>query len=199
VTSLPISLVKDIIQWDVASWSKILKYWDTCISWGNVHACLELGGRQGGLALWLALKGKTTVCSDLFNPREIAKPLHERYNVTECITYQGIDATNIPYENHFDIIVFKSIIGGIGRNGNIDIQKKVMNEIYKALKPGGKLLLAENLIGSQLHQFLRHNFIKWGKSWRYISLSELEQFFSPFKNYTSEVTGLLSAFGKQKG
>ena len=38
--------------------------------------------------------------------------------ISSLIIYQDIDATNIPYENYFDIIVFKSIIGGIGRNNN---------------------------------------------------------------------------------
>lgn len=73
------------------------------------------------------------------------------------ITYQDIDATQIPYENEFDIIVFKSIIGGIGRNDNKEIQQLVFNQIYKALKPGGQLLFAENLSASPLHRF----FSKW--------------------------------------
>ncbi len=149
-------LTKDIIQWDIKSWSKALGYWDSNIDWSKVQNGLELGGRQGGLSLWLALKGKQTICSDL---KDTAEPLHLRYNVTSLIEYQDIDATNIPYENHFDIKVFKSIIGGIGRNYNYEIQQKVFKEIYKALKPGGKLLFAENLIASSVHQKLRKKFV----------------------------------------
>jgi hypothetical protein len=58
-------LAKDIIQWDIKSWSKALEYWDNNTDWNNVKNGLELGGREGGLSLWLALKGKETVCSDL--------------------------------------------------------------------------------------------------------------------------------------
>jgi SAM-dependent methyltransferase len=175
--------VQDIIQWDILSWSKILRYWDAGIDYNNVTSCLELGGRQGGLSLWLALKGKKVICSDIYgglasNAREQAELLHGKYHVRELITYQDIDATNIPYENYFDVIVFKSIIGGIGRNDNIENQKKAFEEIYRALKPGGKLLFAENLAGSLLHKFARKKFVKWGKSWNYVSLGEYGTFFS---------------------
>ena len=153
-------LTSDIIQWDVRSWSEALKYWEQHVNWSTIHNGLELGGREGGLSLWLALKGIKTVCSDLHGVKEAASPLHQRYDVSSLITYKDIDATNIPYENHFDVIAFKSIIGGIGRNDNIEMQKKTFSEIYKALKPGGKLLFAENLAASPLHQTLRKKLKK---------------------------------------
>ena len=132
-------LVKDIIQWDIRSWSKVLTYWDKNIDWDKVHNGLELGGREGGLSLWLALKGKEVICSDLRNVENTARQLHLKYKTTSLIKYQGIDATNIPYEDHFCIIVFKSIIGGVGAHNNIEAQKKAFSEIHKALKPAGSL------------------------------------------------------------
>ena len=75
-------------------------------------------------------------------------------------------------------IVFKTIIGGIGSNDNYEIQQKVFKEIYKALKPGGKLLFAENLVASKFHQQLRKKFVNWGNSWRYVSIKEMETFLS---------------------
>jgi SAM-dependent methyltransferase len=197
---IPRRVVRDIIQWDVLSWAKILGYWDKAIDWNGVNNCLELGGRQGGLALWLTLKGKEVICSDLYNcfpnSQKQAEILHKKYQVHNSITYQDIDAANIPYENYFDVIVFKSMIGGIGSNNNIAIQKKVFEEIYKALKPGGKLLFAENLIGSPLHQFARKKFVKWGTIWRYVSLNEIEQFLSSYKKYDIKSTGMTAAFGR---
>lgn len=191
-------LTKDIIQWDVKSWSKALAYWDENINWDKVQNGLELGGREGGLSLWMALKGKKVVCSDLENVKSTAEPLHTRYKVNELITYQDIDATNIPYENHFDIIVFKSIIGGIGRDDNYEIQEKVFKEIYKALKPGGKLLFAENLIASPFHQQLRKRFVKWGNAWRYISLNEMKTFLSDFSSVEINTTGVMATFGRNE-
>lgn len=190
---------KDIIQWDINSWSRAWMYWEKEMNWTNVRNALELGGNQGGLSLWLATKGINTICSDLKDVRVTAEPLHLKYDVAQFITYQDIDAADIPYENHFDIIVFKSIIGGIGRNDNYEIQRIVFKEIYKALKPGGKLLFAENLIGSPVHQQFRKKYIKWGNSWRYLSLHELKTFLHPFASYEIKTTGVMSTFGRNEG
>lgn len=191
-------LKKDIIQWDTASWSKALKYWDKEVDWSKVKSGLELGGREGGLALWLALKGISTVCSDLQNTESTARPLHEKHKVTHLITYQDIDATSIPYEDHFDVIVFKSIIGGIGRNSNIATQREAFRQMHKALKPGGKLLYAENLIASPVHQRLRRNFVSWGDSWRYVSIVEMHDFLKIFSSHTLKTTGFLGALGRSE-
>lgn len=190
--------MKDILQWDVKSWQVALLYWDKAINWNKVKIALELGGRQGGLSLWLALKGIETICSDLNNSKVSAQPLHSGYNINSLIKYEDIDAANIPYENHFDVIIFKSIIGGIGRNGNIKQQEKVFHQVYEALKPGGKLLFAENLIASPLHQFARKKFVRWGNSWRYISIEELKRFLSVYSSYVIKTTGVLAVFGRNE-
>lgn len=192
-------LIKDIVQWDTKSWSKAVKYWDKHVDWDTVQNGLELGGREGGLSLFLALKGKEVVCSDLEDVEKTASPLHLKHGVSSLIKYQDIDATNIPYENHFDVIMFKSIIGGIGRNDQLEVQKKVFKEIYKALKPGGKLLFAENLIASRFHQKLRKKFIPWGNTWRYISLDELDVFLEDFASCEVKTTGVLATFGRSEG
>ena len=188
--------LKDIIQWDVRSWSKALRYWEAHVDWKNVTSGLELGGREGGLSLWMALKGMTVICSDLENVKQSAEKLHVQYKVSDRIRYQDIDATQIPYENHFDIIVFKSILGGIGRDDNFAIQKKVIDEIYKALKPGGKLLFAENLIASPIHRKLRKRFTNWGDSWRYLSIEEMNVLLSGFSSYEMKMTGISATFGR---
>ncbi len=190
------NLTKDIIQWDVKAWSKALTYWNSNIDWDNIQNGLELGGRQGGLSLWLALKGKQTVCSDLKDVKDTAEPLHLKYNLSSLLTYQDIDATAIPYENQFDIIVFKSIIGGIGKKDDNEIKQQVFKEIHKALKPGGKLLFAENLVASPFHQFLRKRFVNWGEHWRYLSLKEMNGFLKDFSSVEIKATGVLGTFGR---
>lgn len=191
-------ILKDIIQWDTKSWSKALDFWGANVDWSKVQTGLELGGREGGPSLWMALKGIRVVCSDLENVEPTARPLHEKYNISNLVRYQDIDATNIPYENHFDIIVFKSIIGGIGRDGHPERQRKAFSEIYKALKPGGKLLFAENLVASPLHQQLRKKFVTWGDSWRYLTISELSTCLENFSDVQIQSTGFLGAFGRSE-
>lgn len=192
-------LLKEIIQWDVKSWSKALSFWENNVDWDRVENGLELGGREGGLSLWLALKGKNTLCSDLVNVKETAEKLHIRHQVTGFVNYEDIDASNIPYENHFDVIVFKSIIGGIGRGNNFEIQKKVFREIHKALKPGGKLLFAENLISSPLHQRLRKRYVNWASEWRYVTIDELKECLGEFSSYELKTTGFLGTLGRSEG
>jgi SAM-dependent methyltransferase len=191
-------LINDIIRWDVRSWSKALFYWDSNIDWSKINNALELGSNEGGLSLWMSLKGIKVVCSDVNDVKKSAEPLHKKYQVETRINYEDISAAMIPYENHFDVIIFKSIIGGIGRDDNYELQKKVFSEVYKALKPGGKLLFAENLIASPLHQFMRRRFIKWGNSWRYISSSEIKEMLSDFSRKEILTTGFLSAFGRNE-
>lgn len=191
-------IINDIIQWDIRSWSKAIKYWEENIDWSKVQNGLELGGREGGLTLWLGLKGKSIICSDLKNVKETAAPLHLKHNISSLVKYEDIDATNIPYEDHFDIIVFKSIIGGIGSNDNYEKQQQVFKEIYKALKPGGKLLFAENLIASPLHQRLRKTFINWENYWRYLSIKEMKECLSIFSSYELKTTGVLGTFGRNE-
>jgi SAM-dependent methyltransferase len=191
------SLVNDIFQWDVRAWATALPFWEEQIKQISSGKALELGGRQGGLSLWLANKGIDVICSDLSESEVTAKPLHQKYNLSN-VSYKDIDASAIPYENYFDVIVFKSIIGGIGRFGGMELQQKTFNSIYKALKPGGHLLFAENLIASPLHKFLRKKFVKWGDTWRYVSLSELRTFTKEFRSVEIHATGFASAFGRSE-
>jgi len=191
-------VLSDIIQWDVKSWSKAISYWDENVNWDEVKNCLELGGHQGGLSLWLALKGKNSLCSDLRDTKQTAEQLHIKYNVGSLIEYRDIDATEIPFENHFDVITFKSIIGGIGRDNHIERQQRVFKEIFKALKPGGKLLFAENLVASPLHQRMRRRYVNWGNSWRYVSIKEMEMFLEDFSSFHIKTTGVLGTFGRNE-
>jgi SAM-dependent methyltransferase len=190
--------IEEFIQWDVLTWSKALHYWDKTLKWEDVHTALELGAREGGLSLWMSLKGTRVLCSDYEKAEATALPLHQKHGVTELISYQDIDATQIPYENHFDLIIFKSVVGGIGKFGGKEAQKKVFEQIYKALKPGGTLLFAENMASSYLHQYLRKKYNAWGDYWRYLTREDLNEFLAPFASRTIRTTGFFGTFGRSE-
>lgn len=155
---------------------------------------MELGTGYGGLSLWLALSGNEVVCTDVRHPEKLAGNLHRKYTCTSNIRYEAVDATKIPYENQFDIIVFKSILGGIEKSGKADRKINTLNEIHKALKPGGVLLFAENLASSPLHRFLRR---KYGTpQWDYLEIGELEHVFSAFSSVSYTTTGFFGCFGR---
>jgi SAM-dependent methyltransferase len=190
------NVVSDWVEWDVYNWSKALDFWKKNVELDNRGlTCLELGSRRGGLSLWLAMKGNYVVCSDINSPEQMALTLHKKYSFPGKIEYESIDATKIPYENHFDIVVFKSILGGISRNGNLDLNKVVVDEIYKSLKPGGVLLFAENLIASRMHQFFRKKVTRWGY-WNYLRLDGVKELFDKFELVHFKTAGFLGAFGR---
>jgi len=188
----------EFLQWDVKTFHKALHYWETSVEWHSIVSCLELGAREGGLSLWLARHQKNVVCSDLNNSKEIASPLHSKYETENLISYQNIDASNIPNENEFDLIIFKSVLGGIGAFHSIEKQRKSIQCIYKALKPGGVVLFAENLSASAFHRYLRKKFTNWGTSWRYPSLEEAKSFFSDFSKVDLHTTGFLATLGRNE-
>jgi len=188
--------MKDILQWDVVNWSVPWKYWDELITGGQSKVCLELGGREGGLSLWLAGKGFEVVASDVSDSEERSRPLHERYGLTANITYRDLDARSLPYENHFDIIVMKSVLGGIGYGGNVEDQHKAIHEIWKALKPGGLFLFAENAPATLFHKFFRNTFTRWGKSWQYLSIRSMGKMLSEFSSCDIRSAGFVGVFGR---
>jgi len=190
-------LMKDIIGWDIVNWSKAIEFWESNINLKERNLkCLELGGIKGGLSLWLSLLGNRVVCSDLENPENQASVLLNKYKAKAM--FEAIDATKIPYENHFDVIAFKSILGGISRNNNQALKKKTIDEIYKALNDKGVLLFAENLEASHLHKFLRKYFIKWGQEWNYLHVDEVSELFQSFKRVNYITIGFSAAFGRNE-
>jgi SAM-dependent methyltransferase len=103
----------------------------------------------------------------------------------------AIDGKAIPFENHFDIVLFKSILGGIGRNGDTESRRKVISEIHKSLKPGGKLLFAENLGASRAHKFLRKRLTSWGSYWNYLEMEEVGELFNQYDSLIYDTAGFL--------
>ena len=187
--------LQKFVEWDLVNWGKAIRFWEDQVVFSLNLKCLELGSNHGGLSLWMGLKGMEVVCSDLENPKTNAAPLHKNYNDLS-ISYEAINALEIPYENHFDLIVFKSVLGGASRSGKQENKQLVMDQIYKALKPGGKLLFAENLTASSLHQFFRKQFVKWGNDWNYLQLNELHGLLKKFRSSNYETAGFFGAFGR---
>lgn len=190
------TLLTDIVQWDIRNWSQAIDFWDRSVDWSQVHDCLELGGRDGGLSLWLGLKGKHVVCSDIEDTRTHARGHHEKYGLTTNVDYAVVDATSIPYENQFDVVTFKSVLVAIGGGERKDRQQLAIDQIYKSLRPGGKLLFAENMVGSPLHRFVRKRFIHWGSWCRYVTPAEMREFLHRFKRVEMRTTGVLGTFGR---
>lgn len=185
-------MTRDIIAWDIVNWSKAIEHWQNNAEVLNKdYDCLELGSSKGGMSLWLALNGNKVLCTDLNGPEKGAHQIHEKYNCSSRITYGAMDATNISYENKFDVVIFKSIMGGIPCD-----KAKILNEIHKALKPGGRLLFAENLEATLLHKVLRRNY--GTKGWNYLRLDEVDKVFASFNKVTYQTVGFFGCLGRNE-
>lgn len=184
------------LEWDVRNWSVALDFW---LSKTGKHLpdckVLEIGSNRGGLSLWFASKGAHVVHSD-YNPlKDEAFERHRQAGVSGLIEYETIDARDIPYTDHFDIVVFKSVLGAVG-DGDRDAQAKAIGEMHKALKKGGELFFAENAVGSPMHMFLRRKMIKWGNWWRYVTIDEMKEFLAPFSETEFRSIGFAGTFGR---
>src|SRR5262245_50191350 len=191
--------IAEFIEWDVRNWSAALDFWLGHTT-QNIPQCsaLELGSRNGGLSLWMALQGARVVSSDVDLPSQRASQLHKNRGVSHLVQYESINATRIPYAMKFDVVLFKSMLGAVGRLGGKREQAQAATEIHKALKQGGELFFAENLVGCNLHQCFRKKFVKWGNTWRYVSVAEMEEFLSPFSNVQYRTIGFAGAFGRSE-
>ncbi len=190
-------IIYKAVSWDVVNWSKAVNFWEQHLpaNFEGMRA-LELGGGDNcGLSLWLASKGADVVCSGYKGISEAAKNTHREYGYQKRISYEIIDALNIPYENEFDLICFKSMLGGIVREGRIGTAEKVMSQIHKALRSRGKLVFAENLYATELHAFLRSLFGAGKNKWRYFTVEEMNMLTESFTNQQFGTYGVSGLFG----
>jgi SAM-dependent methyltransferase len=190
-------VLKDCLQWDVKTWAAALRFWRPALSTLDDAQVLDLGARDGGLSLYFALLGHHVVCSDLRGPSADARALHQRYGINGRVRYAAVDATRIAFpDNCFDVVCFKSVLGGVGHGGRYDRQQQAAAEMHRVLRKGGLLLFAENSTGSHMHQFLRRRFVKWAQGWRYLALTEVADLFAPFTTIRTECHGVLASFGR---
>lgn len=192
---------KDYFEWDVFTWSSAKICWDNYFSNNPLKPnaiALEIGGRSGGLSLYLAhSKSLNVVCSDLFNPKDMAQKLHLKYGVNDYVKYEAQNCLSLSFEDcTFDVIIFKSVIGALG---SYDNQKLAISEIYRCLKPGGVLLFAENGRSTFLHSYLRVKFNKWSANyWYYPTINEMNSYLSDFSSVDLHSNGFLSTFFRNK-
>lgn len=190
-------LLRDTLQWDIQTWAAGPEMWQRFLNELPAGRVLDIGARDGGLSLYCALLGHNVVCSDIRGPSDQARQLHQQYAVEERISYAAIDATRIAFpDNSFDVVCFKSVLGGVGHGGRLDRQMQAVTEMHRVLRPGGLLLFAENLTGSRLHRYFRRRFVKWAREWRYVSLHEVAELFASFKSCETECHGVIAAFGR---
>src|SRR5262249_15564144 len=132
-------------------------------------------------------------------PSQDAMQRHQAAGVADRIQYRSIDTLEIPYKNEFDIVLFKSVLGALGcadsQEGRAR-QARAVAQMYQALRSGGELFFAENLVASPFHQFFRRRFVQWGTRWRYVSIQEMNDYLSPFSRVQYRTLAFAGTFGR---
>jgi SAM-dependent methyltransferase len=194
----------DIVGWDVRTWSRAIEAWELALATmpdGPLDV-LEVGAGPAGPSLWLALQGHRVVTSNLGETERLARPLHERYGVMDRIEYRDLDlTTGLPYAEAFDVIVFKSVLGGLG-SADPALPAAALDAIHAALRPGGMVLWAENLRGSWLHRGARAVAyrIRRARRWQYLTLRRLRELLETrFSDVDVHVGGVLAVLGSSEG
>jgi len=184
---------REVIGWDVVNWSKCLRVWEPLVSTGPLD-CLEIGCGPGGLSLWLASKGHNVVCSDKVKPGPGVIKFHQSYDLPGNISYEAIDATRNPYSERFDVVVFKSVLPLIWRHSGSEGVCQTIKGLHQSMKPGGRLLFAENLYATKLHMFCRKRLLR--RAGRYVTAAEMRDLMLPFCKCDLTFAGFLGAFGR---
>lgn len=186
------------IEWDIATWGRALVFWEEILEDKkiNLGQGLEIGSRNGGLSWYFAKKHHCQMCcTDYGLPSEEARHLHNKSGLAHLLRYQQADASQLPFSDAtFDFVVFKSVLGAVGRHDQPEKQQRAIAEIHRVLRAGGVLFFAENLRGSAVHQMARQFFVPWGKSWRYVDINELGDWLSVFQEKEICTTGFFAAF-----
>ncbi len=187
-----------VVGWDVVNWSRALDYWDSRLDFDpSGGRALELGcGGNGGLSLWLATKGCRVLCSGYQGVEEAARSVHRAYGVEGLIEYATVDACAIPHREAFDLVCYKSMLGRIAGDGSLEVARGVVDQISKALKPGGRLLFAENLVSSGLHRALRQRWGAGKNRWRYFTIEELAGLHAGFGTFEYTTFGFTGCLGR---
>ena len=168
---------KDILGWDVHNYSILLKEIEKIGVDFKGKSVLEIGVgcQNGGLTTYFASKGAIVECSDYTKIEQITKNIHKKYNLD--VKYSKKNILDLKSVEQYDIICFKSVIGGVLRydKDSEAMLKDIFKQLHTALKPNGMLIFSENLTGSKMIQFLRRVFLKRTHFWVYQSQSTLKK------------------------
>jgi len=193
-------IISDAFVWDARNWSKATEFWDRQIDGLRGKKGLEIGAYKGGITLLFALNGADMTCSDTIASQDKARQFHSLYNLKRSPKYIKKDVLELDEIDQYDFVVFKSVMGEVGKNGCSENIEKAFSNIHKALKPGGKLFFCENLRASPLHMLYRKLHVSketpWRSYWNYETPAFYKNALSPFSVVAQKSYGLFGEMGK---
>ena len=195
------NIIQKSIGWDVGTWKKSIDFFDHYIDYNNINTALELGAgsKNGGYSLYLAYKGINVLCTNVIEVSNETKMIHKQFNLSDFINYDVINALDMPKNKQYDLVVFKSVLGGLARNNQVHVAEKAIEQIYKSINKNGLLVFAENIEGTFLHKFFRNKFSygKDGSGWKYFNIDDLIKIVNKkFDICNYDTNGVIACFGR---
>jgi SAM-dependent methyltransferase len=139
---------------------------------------LEVGANKGGLSLFFSWLGCKVICSDV-TAAYLAKAqdLHRQWD--RCCSYLAADLRILPVRSEsIDIVIMKSVLGGIYACAGRETASASLKEIYRVLRKGGCCILLEQLAGDPVSRWVRGRTSP-GYEWHYF---KSEEFLKPDAN-----------------
>ncbi|MDF3047379.1 MAG: hypothetical protein K0R73_497 [Candidatus Midichloriaceae bacterium] len=178
------ALLEDSCGWNKKLWADALEYGLSFCPKGNKKA-LEIGAAfHSSLSPALKFMGYDVTCSyyEEFDQAIILSgnlsATSNKYNLP--LPYlQELNAWKLKPEC-YDVIVMKSVLGGICRDNNYELASDLTKVLYAALKPGGVLITLDNQANS-FSKLMRRFFGAGANKWTYIDKKKFLQILQPYK------------------
>lgn len=186
--------ISPFVEWDSINWSKAVNFWQDYGHSLSDKRVLEIGAGSGRLSTWLAIQGARVWCTDTYMPTPETRDRHREAGVSERIEYGALNVIDIAFEDEFDAIVMKSVLPTLSTRH----QSLALAGVHRALKPGGQLLLAENLQASRVHMFARQRMTTYGSACNYLTVQTLMHDLANFASVDLRTFGVLGTLGRSE-
>ena len=195
---LPSQFVNKCIGWNVGAWQTALQSGLDLLTENNINLVdkrvLELGGGTHSTLAPIFEKLGAMATSSFYNDRGMETLLFEindRYKTS--VDSKQIDIFGDYLDDKYDIVICKSVLGGIARGNEKFLLARALKSIQKnLLTEDGVIFTLDNLYGSTLAQFLRSRLGAGRNRWNYFTLEELRSAVPENFELLSRTNGVLS-------
>lgn len=151
---------------------------------------LDAGCGIGGSSIWLAQHNNTRVTGITLSAKQAARgnDIAQKIGLENQVSFQVQDYTNTNFEsNTFDVVwAIESIC-------HAEDKKKFVDEAFRLLKPGGKLIMADFFIVNEGTQKEQTEINKWAHGWAVPFFEKKNVFESYLKDSNFEKIEMIDA------
>ena len=178
------AMVEDCCGWNKKTWADGVEYALSALPDDlRGKRVLEVGAsNRSTIAPILAAKGARAVCSYYQKSKGLVengrlKYIRDKYGIADIPT---LEANIYDIHGRFDVIVMKSVLGGICRSSNYDCIRSTIKKLSKDNVADGGVILSIDNGYVTLFEKLRLYRGKGGRSWSYLDRDKLLACLSDF-------------------